>query len=736
MKTPEKLAEAVRDYQAGKKESFNKIYELSYRYLHTCVFHILKEEEIVMDILQETYLDISNDMEHLKNSEDFLSWASTIANRKCFQYLRKKRDILLNENEKNEFFESIPDDEKFIPESVLQDREKQKLIKDIIDGLSDMQRLCVIGYFYNEEKQEQIAEELQMPVSTVKSHLNRAKAKIKEAVIGMDEKQGIRLYSVAPFLLLFFAEEAEACELVPMPQSLEAKIYGNEAIDAGPKAGRAGKISKAVKSGLKIKIGIGITVIIAAVTGGLLIYQNMKAADETDSNENLEDLSEFAPEDLNQDSLEVSEEGTAGMEMVDTEPAADEPEENALQGLSISGEYDQIGVAKDGRVLVCKDDKWGMVTYDNQILVPLEYSYAHGCINDDGQVLLGNDGDYRVFDRDGKELFQSEKQIKSVSDGIVLIVEEDRESLLYTYHYLTLDGGLIYEMEEPWYIGQTGAVGFNEGYAIASTDDDEIAIREDGSYTSINEKRAESWYASQPSESTSVVMANGAVLEGSGTAGYLYPMIYPIGIYHNGYYAARGMDFEDTYGNYYVSDLEGTEPYAFRMQDLYEYAGYEFNDADVSWTVYGYSVNGYYAYSYGTILNVALRKNDEVTYYLIDLSKLKWETDEMYMEKIPITEDSLIAVGDYIALSDNKYWLYSEDGKWGYIDHAGNVMEMFDDASGFVNGKAMVVVDGKACFVDEEFNRMETDITADAVRSCGDIFEIVNGDSYLCLDSN
>lgn len=733
MKTPEILAEAVKSYKEGKKESFDQVYELSYRYLHTCIFHVLKEEDAAMDMLQETYLEISKSIEQLKNCEDFLSWAATIANRKCFQYIKKKHDILLGENEKENFFETIPDDDKFIPESVLQDREKQKLIKEIIDGLSDIQRLCVIGYYYNEERQEQIAEELQVPVNTVKSHLNRAKAKIKEALVDLDEKQGIRLYSIAPFLLLFFAKEAEDCELIPMSQTLKAEIYGNEAVKAGSAADHAAKVGKAVGSGMKIKLGIGIAVIaVAALIGGVLLNQSQDETVELVEDEAAEALDQTQVEESNSEDADTLDETAAEEEANHTEEVS---LEESFNQLAISGEYDQIGTARNGRAIVCKDEKWGLVTYDNQILVPLEYDYAQLCINDDGQVLLANDGAYRVFDENGNLLFQSEKSIKSVSDGIVLIVERDQESLSFNYQYLYLDGSVCYEPEMPGFIGQMGAVGFNEGCAVAATVNEEICLAEDGSYTSIDAKRVAYRKATEPPEEDVVVNIGGVQIEGNGGSGGGYLMGYPIGIYHNGYYVSAGMNFEDTHGNYHVLNPEGTEQYNFRMRDLYEYAGYDFSDPNVSWTVYGYAVNGSYCYSYGTILNVALRNGEDVAYYLFDLSRLDWGIDAMYQDKMIITEDALLAVGDHISISDNKYWLYCKDGKWGYIDHDGNVMEMFDDASEFVNGKAMVIEGGKAYFIDEDFNRTETEILADSVKACGEIFEIVSGESHICLEN-
>ena len=69
-----------------------------------------------------------------------------------------------------------------------------------------MQKLCIIAYYFHEKKQSEIAEELRIPENTVKTNLSRAKQKIKDGVLDLEKKEGTRLYSVAPFLLLLFKE--------------------------------------------------------------------------------------------------------------------------------------------------------------------------------------------------------------------------------------------------------------------------------------------------------------------------------------------------------------------------------------------------------------------------------------------------------------------------------------------------------------------------------------------------
>ena len=90
MKTSETLQKAVAKYRKGNEAGFNELYQGSYGYLYTCIKHIVQQEELTLDMLQETYLEISKSIGQLEKTENFLNWAAMIANRKCYAYLKKQ----------------------------------------------------------------------------------------------------------------------------------------------------------------------------------------------------------------------------------------------------------------------------------------------------------------------------------------------------------------------------------------------------------------------------------------------------------------------------------------------------------------------------------------------------------------------------------------------------------------------------------------------------------------------
>jgi len=332
LKTTKELANAAQSYKDGNKEAFAIIYEQSYRYLYACVMHVVKDEEAVQDMLQETYFEIVKSIGTLKDTESFLNWAAAIANRKCFAYLKKNKNLLPADDVEG-MSEEIPDDMALIPEEVMQDKEKQRLIREIIDGLSDMQRLCIIGYYYNEQSQESLAEEYGVPVGTVKSHLSRARVKIKLAVEELDVKKETRLYNVAPFMLVLLEEEARDCIIKPMSAALTS-IAGAETAE---KLSFLGKIKTAwakLSAGAKAKAAAGAAAI--CMLGVVAAVAFLRPTMETIP------ISEEAKELLDQ-ILQVCEEGDYGklcqldFTMMDTEEDSD-PGTNIIYCHDANGE--------------------------------------------------------------------------------------------------------------------------------------------------------------------------------------------------------------------------------------------------------------------------------------------------------------------------------------------------------------------------------------------------------------
>jgi hypothetical protein len=153
--------------------------------------------------------------------------------------------------------------------------------------------------------------------------------------------------------------------------------------------------------------------------------------------------------------------------------------------------------------------------------------------------------------------------------------------------------------------------------------------------------------------------------------------------------------------------------------------------------VWGFQTNGVLCQSYETTLCISLEDGSRKQYFLIDTTKQDRIEDEYGYREPVISDASILATGEFIGISESKYWLIQKDGQWGFIDHSGTVQGMFDDACRFSNGAAMVIEDGYASFIDENMEMYGERIPAQSVTTYGDVFVVTTPDGeQLCFESS
>ena len=192
-------------------------------------------------------------------------------------------------------------DETLIPDKALDDAATRQMILDLVDSLPPEQRMSVLLYYYDEMSVKEIAQAMEVSEGTVKSRLNYARKAIKKGV-EEHERQGVKLYSAAPMLLLiaFLRRDASQCALEGPAAAEMAKQVMAQAGAAGQAAGSAaaGAASGsaaasgagAAVSGLSLKVIAGVLAgVIAAAGIGVMVSHNSRdggpppAAEQTDA---------------------------------------------------------------------------------------------------------------------------------------------------------------------------------------------------------------------------------------------------------------------------------------------------------------------------------------------------------------------------------------------------------------------------------------------------------------------
>ena len=195
------IRELVLLAKEGNQDAISQLYETTYNSIYQSVRALLKDEDAAQDIAQDSFVKGFQNLDKLSDPEKFLPWMKTLAANQARDYLRKKRPILFSERV-NEDGEEIdlqhPDDcIEHQPEAILDQQETARLVRDILDSLSEEQRLPIIMYYYEEMGVREIAETIGVSENTIKSRMKYARNKI-EAEVRKLEKKGTKLYSLAP----------------------------------------------------------------------------------------------------------------------------------------------------------------------------------------------------------------------------------------------------------------------------------------------------------------------------------------------------------------------------------------------------------------------------------------------------------------------------------------------------------------------------------------------------------
>jgi RNA polymerase sigma factor (sigma-70 family) len=316
------LQEAVALSKEGNQAGFSYLYETTYQKNYYVAIKYLKNEETALDILQDAYVKAFQNIGQLEDADKFPQWMARIVATRSINEIKRSKPTLFSQMESDEqetdFEESFADERvEAQPELSMEQAETTRLVKEIIDGLSEEQRICITMFYIEQMSVKEIAGLLGVSENTVKSRLNYGRQKIKEEVLTL-EKKGTKLYGLAPFaffLYLLHSEESVFAASAPALSVAGAAVGTAGMATATATGGTAA--AKTVAMGTIAKILIPI-VSVAAVAGiGTIAYvQSQKATTEIVVAEAEAETETDVPEDTEE--LE-SETVAAEVEQTETE---------------------------------------------------------------------------------------------------------------------------------------------------------------------------------------------------------------------------------------------------------------------------------------------------------------------------------------------------------------------------------------------------------------------------------
>jgi RNA polymerase sigma-70 factor (ECF subfamily) len=182
----------VSEALSGREDSYKKLVD---KYDRPIFFHIrkmIREKEMVEDLVQEVFIKAFKNLESYSNEYAFSTWLYRIATNHTIDYLRKKKLQTFSINDpiktKDGDMEVQLPDTTYATDNPVMKKERKAIVQHAISNLPEKYRVVIQMRHMDELSYQEISDELDLPLGTVKAHIFRARELLYKALIDKKDK--------------------------------------------------------------------------------------------------------------------------------------------------------------------------------------------------------------------------------------------------------------------------------------------------------------------------------------------------------------------------------------------------------------------------------------------------------------------------------------------------------------------------------------------------------------------
>ncbi len=177
----------------GDRAALRELVDLHRDRLFAFIRRMIRNHHDAEELAQDAFLKAFASLDSFSTQYRFSTWLFTIAYRLSLNAIRRKHSLTGEVD-----FDSVPHGDPGADATVAQSDEARylkRVVWNAVDRLSPQQRATVLLFYQHERSCHDIAQVLELPVATVKSHLHRARARLKELLepAVLDEPARLRI---------------------------------------------------------------------------------------------------------------------------------------------------------------------------------------------------------------------------------------------------------------------------------------------------------------------------------------------------------------------------------------------------------------------------------------------------------------------------------------------------------------------------------------------------------------
>ena len=164
---------------AGDDQAYKKLM-LKYRdAIFNFIFKMVRDRQQVEDLTQEAFIKAFASLRNFNDEYAFSTWLYKIATNNSIDFIRKRKLQMYSidkpiESKDSDYSFELPDD-TYEADRTLISGQRTKLLNEAIAKLPEKYRRVIRLRHVEEKSYEEIADELKLPIGTVKAHIFRAR---------------------------------------------------------------------------------------------------------------------------------------------------------------------------------------------------------------------------------------------------------------------------------------------------------------------------------------------------------------------------------------------------------------------------------------------------------------------------------------------------------------------------------------------------------------------------------
>ncbi|WP_346858972.1 RNA polymerase sigma factor [uncultured Draconibacterium sp.] len=187
--------EIIKQLQEGNEQAFRKLVETHQKLVVNTCFGLVHNREDAEDIAQEVFIEVFRNIDRFRAESKLSTWLYRIAVNRSLNHIR--------DNKKQKWFQSFEDEvtekskklqqlatsKSDHPEFELENKQRALILHEAIGSLPKNQQVAFTLSKYEELSYQEIAEIMELSVSSVESLLFRAKKGLQKKLYSCYKKK-------------------------------------------------------------------------------------------------------------------------------------------------------------------------------------------------------------------------------------------------------------------------------------------------------------------------------------------------------------------------------------------------------------------------------------------------------------------------------------------------------------------------------------------------------------------